>query len=56
MLHELERFFEDLGDAVFDVAGQVVDYVVLDDVDADGFGDVADVVGVPEGHFGGVCR
>ena len=51
MAHEFERFFEDLRDAVFDVAGEVLgDFVVQVD-DADRFGHVADVVGVPDGHF-----
>lgn len=49
--HELQCFFEDLRDAVFDVAGEVLGDFVVEVDDADGFGHVADVVGVPDGHF-----
>lgn len=52
MFHELERFFEDLGDAVFDVPREIVDDIVVERGDAHGFGDVLDVVGIPHRHVG----
>lgn len=52
MLHEFEGFLEHLGDAVFDIAGQILCHVVAEVGDTDGLGDIADVVRVPDGHGG----
>lgn len=51
MAHELQRFFKDLRDAVFDVAGEVLGDLVVQVDDADGLGHVANVFRVPDGHF-----
>jgi hypothetical protein len=52
VFHEFQAFFQDLGDAVFDITGEVFDELVGGVGDADGLGDVFDVVRVPDGHVG----
>jgi hypothetical protein len=48
--HELERFFEHLAKAVFDVACKVFLHIFVQADDADRLGDVDDIFLVPDGH------
>jgi hypothetical protein len=52
MSHELYSLFQHLGDAEIDIAREIVEHFGGDCLNADGFGDVFDVFGVPERHFG----
>lgn len=56
MAHELYGLFQHLGDAKVNIAREVVEYFWRDCLDAHGFGDVLDVFGIPERHFGRVER
>lgn len=53
--HEAQRLDDDLADAILDVLGQALEGFLVEGSDADGFGDVFNVFGVPE-QFGRVGR
>ena len=50
MAHELERFFEDLAQAVFHIACEVLLDILVQADDADRLGDVDDVLLIPDRH------
>ena len=50
MAHELECFFQDLTKAVLDVACQVLLDILVQTDDANGLGDVDDILLVPDRH------
>lgn len=52
--HKLEGFFEDLTDTIFDILSELGNDVVVESANANRFGDVGDVVWIPDwvGHRG----
>lgn len=52
MAHTLQRFLEHLRNSIFDIPGEILGHIVIEVEDTDGFGDVADVIRVPDRHGG----
>lgn len=50
--HTLQCFLKHLRNSIFDVPGEILGHVVIKVEDTDGFGDIADVIGVPDRHGG----
>lgn len=50
--HTLQRFLKHLRNSIFDIPGEILGHIVIEVEDTDGFGDVADVIGVPDRHGG----